>query len=229
MRLNRCVLAVLSILIGSTSWALMQEGATHNFTDGIGSDGWFSRDNSCSACHIPLEKPAEPMMPLWDKEYKYEVFPLYRSGELKKRHAEMSSATMMCVGCHDGSIGPEFVLENDASPSWFKRNHPVGIKYDQNLLEQKYYTPVVLRDVKRVLEPNMEPSEFEFLSTTPVTRTDSYDHERTFRQLRPPQKLRLPLYKGRIECTTCHDPHQRNENLLRLDQDPWICSECHIL
>lgn len=36
----------------------------------------------------------------------------------------------------------------------------------------------------------------------------------------------LPLYKGAINCTTCHDPHGKSVGLLRIDAEE-LCIACH--
>lgn len=226
MKAIRCALALVAFLAVADAWGLMKEGAVHNFNDGLGNDGWYSRDNSCAACHIPLEKPEEEAKPRWDPEYAYQVFPLYSSGDLKKRHADMSSTTLMCMGCHDGSIAPEYVMENAMSPSWFKRNHPVGIKYDRNLLASKYDQLLHLKK-KEEMEPSGDPVK-DFLIWA-ADLPDTYPRDVAFSRLKPPGEVTLPLYKGRIECTTCHDPHQSNHNLLRGDTLNWPCGECHIM
>jgi predicted CXXCH cytochrome family protein len=39
----------------------------------------------------------------------------------------------------------------------------------------------------------------------------------------------LPLYNGRVECSTCHDPHGPTAGRLRLsNQGSALCLACHI-
>ncbi|OGT19181.1 MAG: hypothetical protein A2V90_02060 [Gammaproteobacteria bacterium RBG_16_57_12] len=39
-------------------------------------------------------------------------------------------------------------------------------------------------------------------------------------------KKRLPLLNGEMTCITCHDPHQKTANLLRLPENE-LCTTCH--
>ncbi len=37
----------------------------------------------------------------------------------------------------------------------------------------------------------------------------------------------LPLYSGKVACTTCHDPHSRAEGMLRKPAAE-LCLSCHV-
>ncbi len=39
----------------------------------------------------------------------------------------------------------------------------------------------------------------------------------------------VPLKKGRIGCTTCHDPHSKKEGPMLRDARPNLCRNCHLL
>lgn len=164
MKAISILLAIIFLLVAVFAAA----GGKHDFTDGVGNDYWYSGKNACELCHATLVKPSETVSPLWDKQYEIKPFQLYKVSPLNDITSDsFTSSTKMCIGCHDGSIGPVVGMFN----------HPVGITYES-------------------LKRNLKPSE----------------------------AIDLPLYKGKLECQTCHNAHA--EDVMRVTDE--ICFHCHL-
>ena len=180
----------------------------------------------CEYCHPkPLRITSESSLP-WNQQSQLRQFSAYASptfnatdvpvpeSDSKKR---VSDATLMCLSCHDGAV-------SDAA---MDRNLRAG----------------------RTSSTNASPqSVLNVLGDHPVQFTYSSQLATAHRGLQSPVEgvgvpvpyvgriISLPLYKesptdvsGRMECATCHDPHNGNTSyFLRMENNgSALCLNCH--
>ncbi|MFO0839229.1 MAG: cytochrome c3 family protein [Phycisphaerae bacterium] len=163
------------------------EGSKHDFTDG----GRLPRD-LCLPCHTPHISASEAPLLVKPADARTQTR-AYRT-----RVGDLDAASLICLSCHDGSVGPD-VYAGTHAMSWSEvsggvtaasvrlTSHPIGIRY---------------------------PDHAERMNS-PAAVTAS-------------GKLKLP--DGRIQCTTCHDPHntERNGGMLRMSNArSQLCLTCH--
>ena len=118
------------------------------------------------------------------------------------------SISHLCLSCHDGTVGPDAL--GDVTPAGhgelagrWRKGHPVQVQYDTRLVARR----------KGLLDPAGDADG------DPNTVGDGFPF--------------LPLQSGRIECSTCHDPHnlvsEDNPKLLiRPIQRSRLCRTCHL-
>jgi predicted CXXCH cytochrome family protein len=109
---------------------------------------------------------------------------------------ELDAASLLCLGCHDGSVAPDVyssghALAHQLGASSLSadrlRSHPIGVRY---------------------------PASRKFQSRAAVNSAG----------------LKLP--EGRVQCTSCHDPHNTRGHkgmLIRSNERSRLCLSCHRL
>ena len=170
-------------------------------------------DDLCLFCHTPHN--AKPAAPLWNHKlsegYTYRV---YQSTTLVASVSQPQSgdSSKLCLSCHDGTVALGDTVNNGSIP--FQ-----GVPGDQKL-------------------PASSPAN---LAGTGLNLAD--DHPFAFtpdlanRQVRlPPTGDQVKLdAQGRVQCTSCHDPHNEfvdpveNRFLVKNNSASAICTTCHDL
>lgn len=164
-------------------------GSKHDFTQ----DGGATRD-LCLPCHTPHLTAAEA--PLLTRR----AAPPQRAQKYGALGIELSAASLLCLGCHDGVAAPD-VFTGPHAMSWMDASaggsrvrrsritsHPVGIAYREGVEGYVGGSAVVAAG--------------------------------------------LPLPEGRIQCTTCHDPHNTHRHpgmLVISNERSRLCLACHQL
>ncbi len=164
-------------------------GSKHDFTQ----DGGATRD-LCLPCHTPHLTAAEA--PLLTRR----AAPPQRAQKYGALGIELSAASLLCLGCHDGVAAPD-VFTGPHAMSWMDASgggsrvrksritsHPVGIAYCDGVDGYAGSSAVVAAG--------------------------------------------LPLPEGRIQCTTCHDPHNTHRHpgmLVISNERSRLCLACHQL
>jgi predicted CXXCH cytochrome family protein len=163
----------------------------------IGSKHDFSRDpknprDLCLTCHTPHITAARA--PLLDRAPRPSVTVALRQAF----GAELSSASLLCLSCHDGVTAKDVYTSSHATTlaeqlgsyqigSRALSSHPIGFKYP--IAEQKYHSIAVVEADGRI---------------------------------------RLP--GDRVQCTSCHDPHNTERHpkmLVKSNRRSGLCLSCH--
>jgi len=169
------------------------EGTKHDFTR-LG----LSKDQKCSACHVPAGDKGGGSGALWDestgsgKRYK-----LYGTGS-----GTLGPASLLCLSCHDGSSaidafggmeGGSTMADIGGGRSVIGRDrdlageHPVGVEYPG--WDRDYRSRVAVE-----------------------------------------QEGYVQLPDGRVECSSCHDPHGQSgvdKLLVKSNVRSALCLTCH--
>ncbi len=177
----------------------------------------------CNICHGYIS--SETQTPLWETNTDSITYDLYRSPtQDMKTDSHEQSLTFLCMSCHNGVFSvlmintlPFLDEENYSDPVSesidFNKNHPVCFQYEpMKDIDNNKFPPVTIIP------------GYVFKKGIFGSKTGTY----------------YPLYGPdytRFECTTCHNPHYSNENLipsqyqellLRADNSRSnMCRDCH--
>lgn len=177
------------------------------------------KTSACDYCHTKMDTGnGESSLP-WNENVKAAGFKPYASATFNGSDITAASsgvegissnATLMCLGCHDGAVAHRDMGTNirDAGPQKpldLSADHPVHFVYSYQLTRSNLGLQA--------------PVEGLHVAVPYVGRITS-----------------LPLYKdspddgsGRMECATCHNPHDGTARyFLRMNNDRSnLCLNCH--
>ncbi len=191
----------------------------HNLSvSGTGSVTAVSESQICVFCHTP--HGAEPIQaPLWNRKLAGSTYTPYLSSSMVANPAELAAApdgySKLCLSCHDGTmaLGTVDVLNGQSPASIAMNGTGVGGTMPTGAGALTGYT----RDLGVNLT-NDHPISFTYDSTLASKDGELWAPDGTTVGTRVPGSLTkplLPLEAGKLECTTCHDPHIR-------DTDPTL-------
>ena len=191
--------------------------------------------SACEYCHVPNSSPPDEP-PLWNAREAPGLFAQYGTQPPDPIPANEQSTflpaafmSFRCMSCHDGSIASagyyvvgsdsadhsSALLSNGATASASASSHPVDFVYGSELAKKEggLRQPVEGASVRI---PYIVPPEDASASKQPL--------------------MPLPLFKGqpgdtsgKIECATCHNPHNgSNSYFLRASNAKrGLCLLCH--
>ncbi len=116
---------------------------------------------------------------------------------------DLNDASLICLSCHDGVIAPD-VYAGSHAIQWFDLSAG-GVEPGKTRLTS-------------------HPTGVPY----PPRTADGAYHSAAAAQ----QSAKLRFYDGRIQCTTCHDPHNsgRHKGMLRISNErSRMCLACHKL
>ena len=223
-----------------------------------------SEDQICVFCHTPHAANTSAPAPLWNRkiggntsdDFNYNVtYKPYGSNSLDAAAMEVTiingvktlpqpgGTSKLCLSCHDGSIalGTVGVLDGKGNPATiaglagtmpggsqgadtgFTRNLGVDLRNDH--------------PISFTFDATLATSDGEFRSPPYKVSTTTVVGKRS-----AGVKPMLPLdHEGKVQCTTCHDPHLQASKFLRLNRlqkgaptgldfnatNDQICLGCH--
>ncbi len=179
-------------------------GTAHDFTD----EGWDPPTYGnqvlglCEACHIPHNADTTTEAPLWNHEITVQNYQPYTSQSLKATPEQPGLYSLLCLSCHDGTVAVDSYGNMDGSV--FISDYDGSYVFGNDLTGDH---PVGIQWTHK------EPANCANCHFAHSGRTQ------------------LPFYDGKVECATCHDPHNKGDidfNFLRItDVDSEICLFCH--
>lgn len=189
------------ILLSLTVYAGI-ENTKHNFSKtGPGTIKSSIEDRVCIFCHTPHN--ASSVAPLWNRNLSSTTYTLYSSGGSPTLNATLSQPTgnsRLCLSCHDGTIAINQIYSGSTTAT------DLNIKITGT------------SNIGNVLTDD-HPISFDYTSTLASSDT----------QLNSPASIPsiIKLQNGRVECTSCHDPHTETVFFLRNGDRLALCSSCH--
>lgn len=202
----------LAAIVGFTivvSWGLAAAGIVGSKHD-FAAAGWNSSSEICIACHTPHSKGASNSTPLWNHTETTTTYTLYASPTLLGTIEQPRPASKLCLSCHDGTI---------ALNSFGGATGATFIQGDANIgTDLSGSHPISVTWVHRDVTDCLNCHSIQFVGGVAVTLFSSP----------------LPFFDGRVECPTCHDPHNVTPDnpsaqyMLRLTQSKSsLCLHCH--
>lgn len=202
------LLLFAALLLACSPAPLLAQGSDvsstrHNLTaSGPGSVTVGGGGEACRYCHTP--HAANPIAPLWNREDPGTYYQTYESSTLVAHVPQPTGSSRLCLSCHDGTI---------ALAQTYNANNTSG------------YTVYI------------SPGDSGYIGTDlsddhPISFVYDAGLAATKQTLRTPSSVppQLPLdHEGRLQCTTCHDPHDDSfGDFLRMDNtQSSLCISCH--
>lgn len=176
----------------------------HNLSiSGSGQVRALNESEICIFCHTPHN--SLPSSPLWNKDDPGYTYTLYHSSTVEAVPGQPDGASILCLSCHDGTTALGSVLSRSGEISFsggISSMPPGSSNMSTDLADD-------------------HPVSFDY--TTGLAAADG--------QLKDPTAIVPPvtLQNGRMQCTSCHDPHRNlSNNFLRItNQNSELCFSCH--
>jgi predicted CXXCH cytochrome family protein len=191
---------ILPAMLGAQSIV----NSLHNLSvSGPGTIKATTETEICIFCHTPHN--SRPSSPLWNKNDPGYTYTLYHSSTVQAVPGQPDGSSILCLSCHDGTTALGSVL-----------NRTAEIGFTAGVTSMPPGTAHISTDLS-----NDHPISFEY--TSGVAASDG--------ELRDPASILPPvaLENGRLQCTSCHDPHRNvyNDFLLVSGQFSELCFSCH--
>lgn len=220
--MKRVTLSVLFIFFISSGLASAGVvGSKHDFTEWTGSSTLQSTNETevCIFCHTPHGASASP---LWNRNLDSSAYTMYSSPTLTA--TDMPSAptgiSLLCMSCHDGVSAINVVVN-------YGTVNPIIMKDYTKLGDVPSYPPSRNPNLTKDLS-NDHPVSFTYDTTLANNDGGLHDPGTNGANITP-----LKLYSSKLECATCHDPHDEGtligtEKFLRMSNSSSdMCLKCH--
>ncbi|KXS44347.1 MULTISPECIES: cytochrome c3 family protein [unclassified Candidatus Frackibacter] len=183
----------------------------------------------CAYCHVPHNSSSDG--PLWNRPLpSANAYTVYDSNTLDSSTTSISTQSLLCLSCHDGTIAVDSVLNKPAD-------------YTQ-ASEHKRMSTDTTNDSCNSCHNNKDLGVTEaFLSQDlsndhPVSFTYDSALATADGELRDPSASSGitgtiaddMLSNGKLECTSCHNVHdpQYEPFLIKPNTNSQLCTTCHI-
>ncbi len=176
----------------------------HNLSvGGPGTVRAVTETEICIFCHTPHN--SMPSGPLWNRSDPGVTYTLYNSSTIQAAPGQPDGSSILCLSCHDGTIA----LGNVSSR----------------------ITDISFSGGVTVMPPGPANLSSDIADDHPVSFIYNATLASADGQLKDPAAITPPvgLENGKMQCTSCHDPHNDviNKFLLVSNQFSDLCFRCH--
>jgi predicted CXXCH cytochrome family protein len=198
-------LLVCPIALCATSSKTAVIGSQHDLSVTGGGPVKSAALDACIFCHAPHNVLAT-VTPLWDQTLSIATYTTYSSTTYSSgAQTPSAGSSRLCLSCHDGTVGLGLTVAQGqiATSGAMNRADILGTN-----LANSHPVSMLPAD-----DGSLAPSLF---ASPPATKDPA-----------------VKLVAGRVECTTCHDPHvPRNDPalpmfLVRANANGALCLACH--
>lgn len=220
--------AIVAVGLGVSARGASVVGSKHDLSDG--SVDPYS-NQVCVFCHTPHSANVTNNYPLWNRFIDTtKVFTLYSSSTMNTVPGNpQATNSILCLGCHDGTLGTGIVNGITGSDKHVLVNAPGpgGIPDTTSWPNcQRCHPDIYGGQRVRWLGTNLG-DDHPIAMTYPTQAQDS--------KFNLPPDLGhgwpdVPLYNGKVECATCHNVHDSGITpFLRISNvRSALCVKCHI-
>ncbi len=180
------------------------KNTVHNLSiSGTGSIKATTESEICVFCHTPHN--SSPRKPLWNRNDPGSNYTLYNSSTLNANLGQPDGSSILCLSCHDGTIALGNVLSRS--------------------------TDITFGGGVTTLPTGSKNLSTDLSDDHPISLTYNSALAASDGELKNPSTLTGPVYleKGKVQCTSCHDPHKNiyNDFLVASRQNSTLCTYCH--
>ena len=201
MRRLCLVLVILCVPVGV--WAVQDVANTvHNLSvSGPGTFKSLTIDEICVFCHTPHN--AAPNVPLWNHELSGANYIEYDSSTLQSTPGQPTGDSRLCLACHDGTVALGAI-----------RNLQGG----------------QINDMQSTFLTGRANLSTDLADDHPVSFPYDLALQAADGELANPLSIDLPLEGDELQCTSCHDPHEKDivPFLHKTTLNGELCTTCHI-
>lgn len=189
---------------------------------------YFTQYNEvCVYCHTPHNANSDTSAPLWNRNMPTGSYNMYTSSTMDSTmDSSPAGVSLACLSCHDGTIAVDSII-NPPNSGWTSSPfhasmmqgggcalcHDGGLSSDHTqayLIEESGGTSL----------SNDHPISMTY--PTPAQDPDFFASADVV-------AAGLRLYSGKVECPTCHEPHDNAyvPFLRKSNADSALCFTCH--
>ncbi len=181
------------------------QGSGHDFSDSSWSGGEI-----CLPCHTPHNSDLDVVRaPLWNHELTTATYTLYDGTSGVSTEDALDGRSILCMSCHDGTVALDSFGGNNGS------QYLAGSANLQTDLRDDH--PVGASGIYPEVPGMANPATFEGPGKYNMNLEDMKVNNITERV---------------VACTTCHEPHNRNNYdhmLWRSNAGSSLCLTCHLM
>ena len=215
------------------------------FSDIIGSkhDLSFSSGNTiraksgttdyiCVFCHTPHASNSDfSDIPIWNRQTNLETYTTYGTTIAGTAVTALSNTSKVCLSCHDGTSAINSLINAPGSGLLGESSFTAGGLVKMNSAEdgETFKMPVGASNFGIDLS-NTHPISVEYTAGKGSLRELSTDLGSGWTTSDKLNKVSSLLKNGKVECTSCHDPHLgENKTFLRSGDNTKskLCLGCH--
>ena len=189
-------------------------GSKHNMSTRAGLTNY---SEVCVYCHTPHGGANSTNAPLWNRNFgpasgSYQMYDQVWSSTINMTvAASPQGVSLACLSCHDGTVGLDVIV-----------NRPNA---DTSLAGTGGLMPANAGQFFSNLGTDLRNDH-------PISVTYSVAADPAFNAPDVNNRINgeLPLYSGRVECGTCHNPHNTSYTpfLRKSNASSSLCRTCHI-
>jgi predicted CXXCH cytochrome family protein len=192
----------LAVLFATSMFGQGITGSKHDFS----ALGWNTSGEICITCHTPHNGDATVAdAPLWNHEVTTQTFTIYSSGTFNATDGgQPDGVSKLCLSCHDGSVA----LDSFGGTTGVTNITGAGL-VGTDLSND--------HPVSFTYQNSIDNGDTELFATTASTSMGG--------------TIATDLLSGgKVECSSCHDVHnkQGNSYLLKISNaGSSLCLTCH--
>lgn len=187
-----------------------------------------ANDEICVYCHTPHGASTSPGTPLWNRTLSGATYTAYSSSSIQATDINVTDAALaapskLCLSCHDGTMAIGSVINAPGSGAGstisLSNLSSGGMPFGRGRPDANHgFTRRLGTDLR-----NDHPISFTYdttLATNPADKDELRDPATSasptiIANRSSTVKPHFPLTGGKVQCTTCHDPHKETQKFLR--------------
>lgn len=178
-------------------------GSAHDFS----GKAWNTTGQICVVCHTPhFSDTTVTTAPLWNHEVTTATYTLYSSSTLDATVGQPNDESLLCLSCHDGTVALDNFGGNTGGTNFIGG----GVKVGTDLSDD-------------------HPVSFTYNTALATADGGLYDPATQTSGLGGTIRADL-LFSDRLECASCHDPHNGAgiaKLLRKSNAASALCLTCH--
>jgi predicted CXXCH cytochrome family protein len=168
-------------------------------------------DEVCVFCHTP-HGGDQSQGPLWNRDYSPPSFNMYSSSTINMTmDAQPQTVSLACLSCHDGTTAFDALLNFPGSGSTNPGDWTWANGYNTIQSSSTAYMGT------------------DLTNDHPISILYDTDKDNDFIPKNASNVNGLPLYNGKVECGSCHNPHDNTNGLFLRASNAGsaLCTKCH--